>query len=98
MAKELFVTDDLENLSEELVFEQILLLQEEQNEDLPKTDIGIQDVAAIALNNMPPKYICSFIDKVSPREELVEDLRDLRKYARRQILKAVKKVSNNPHD
>ncbi len=98
MAKEFFVTDDLENLSEEVVFEQILLLQEEKNKDLPETDIGIQDVAAIVLNNMPPKYICSFIDKVQPRKELLDDLQDLRKYARSQILKAVRKVSKNPHD
>jgi len=98
MAKELFVTEDLENLSEELVFEQILLLQEEGTVDIPKSDIAIQDIAAIALNNMPPKYICSFIDKVQPRQELVDELKDLRKYARRQILKSIKKVSNNPHD
>ncbi len=98
MAKELFITEDLENLSEEIVFEQILLLKEEDNKDLPETDIGIQDVAALALNNMPPKYICSFIDKVQPRQELLDELQDLRKYARRQILKAVRKVSKNPHD
>ncbi len=98
MAKEKFVTDDLQNLSEEVVFEQIAILQQEGNKDLPETDIGIQDVAAIALNNMPPKYVCSFIDKISPRKELLDELHDLRKYARRQLLKAIRKVSKNPHD
>jgi len=98
MAKENFVTDDLENLSEEVVFEQIEQLQNENFKNLPKTDIGIQDIAAIALNNMPPKYICSFIDKTAPRQELLEDLKELRKYARRQLIKAIKKVASNPHD
>ncbi len=98
MAKENFVTDDLENLSEEVVFQQIEVLRQEGHKDLPDTDIGIQDVAAIALNNMPPKYICSFIDKVSPRKELIDELQDLKKYARRQLLKAIRKVSKNPHD
>lgn len=98
MAKENFVTDDLENLSEEVVFEQIEQLQQENYKNLPQSEIGIQDIAAIALNNMPPKYVCSFIDKTSPRQELLEDLKDLRKYARRQLIKAIKKVSANPHD
>ncbi len=98
MAKENFVTDDLQNLSEEIVFEQIASLQQEGHQDLPETDIGIQDIAAIALNQMPPKYICSFIDKLSPRKELLDELQDLRKYARRQLLKAIRKVRQNPHD
>ena len=98
MAKENFVTDDLVNLSEELVFAQIQLLQKEGNKDIPQSDIGIQDVAALALNNMPPKYICSLIDKVIPRKELQEELVDLRKYARRQVLKAIRKVARYPHD
>ncbi len=98
MAKENFVTDDLMNLSEELVFEQIQLLMDEGNTDVPDSDIGILDVAAIALNNIPPKYICSLIDKVSPRDELIKDLKDLRKYARRQVLKAISIVNRNPHD
>ena len=98
MAKELFMTDDLENLTEEIVFEQILLLQEERYTSLPQTKIAIQDVAAIALNNMPPKYICSFIDKVEPRQELLDELQDLRKYARRQVLKAIRRVNQHPHD
>ncbi|PIP80723.1 MAG: aminoglycoside phosphotransferase [Gammaproteobacteria bacterium CG22_combo_CG10-13_8_21_14_all_40_8] len=98
MAKENFNTDDLTNLSEELVFEQIQQLIDEGNTDVPTSDISIQDVAAIALNNIPPKYICSLIDKVDPREELRRDLMDLRKYARRQVLKAISIVNKNPHD
>ncbi len=98
MAIENFNTDDLTNLSEELVFEQIQKLMDEGNTDVPISDISIQDVAAIALNNIPPKYICSLIDKIDPRKELVADLKDLRKYARRQVLKAISIVNRNPHD
>jgi len=98
MAMENFVTDDLHNLSEDVVFEEIQRLIDEQQAGLPGSDIGLLDIAAIALNNMPPKYICSLVDKVQPRQELLDELKDLRRYARRQVLKAVRKVNRNPHD
>jgi competence protein ComFB len=94
----MYYHDDLENLAEEIVFEQIHLLIEERGSEIPTSELSIQDVAAIALNNMPPKYICNFLEKQEPSEQLKEEVKDLRKYAKRQVLKAIKKVSETPHD
>ena len=58
----------------------------------------MQDVAAIALNNMPPKYICNIFEKQRPGPQLTDEVKDLRKYAHRQVIKAMKKVQLNPHD
>ncbi len=98
MFKEQFVTDDLENLSEEIVFEQLSILIEEGKHDFPQTAVTVQDIAAIALNNMPPKYICSFIEKQYPRQNLLDEVNDLKRYAKRQLIKAIKKVNENPHE
>ena len=94
----MYYHDDLENLAEEIVFEQIHLLIEEQASEVPTSEVSIQDIAAIALNNMPPKYICNFLEKQEPSEQLKEEVKDLRKYAKRQVLKAIKKVNQAPHD
>ncbi len=98
MYKNMYYHDDLENLAEEIVFEQIHLLTQEVETDMPTSELSIQDIAAIALNNMPPKYICNFLEKQEPSEQLKEEVKDLRKYARRQVLKAIKKVQEAPHD
>ncbi len=98
MYKNMYYHDDLENLAEEIVFEQIHLLTQEGETDMPTSELSIQDIAAIALNNMPPKYICNFLEKQEPSEQLKEEVKDLRKYARRQVLKAIKKVQEAPHD
>ncbi len=98
MYKEQFVTEDLENLSEEIVFEELSILIEEGQHKFSETAVTVQDIAAIALNNMPPKYICSFIEKQYPRQNLLDEVNDLKKYARRQLIKAIKKVNANPHE
>lgn len=98
MYKEQFVTDDLENLSEEVVFEQLSILIDEGKYQFSQTPVTVQDIVAIALNNMPPKYICNFIEKQYPRQNLLNELNDLKRYARRQLIKAIKKVNKNPHE
>lgn len=98
MYKEKYYHDDLENLAEEIVFEQIDILIESGEVEVPSSDVSIQDIAAIALNNMPPKYVCNFLEKQSPGEQLREEVKDLKKYAKRQVLKAIKKVIETPHD
>ena len=98
MFKEQFVTEDMENLSEEIVFEELSILIEEGQHKFADTPVTVQDVAAIALNNMPPKYVCSFIEKQYPRQNLLDEVNDLKKYARRQLIKAIRKVNDNPHE
>ncbi len=98
MYKEMYYHDDLENLAEEVVFEQIHLLIEGDEIDVPDSEVSIQDIAAIALNNMPAKYCCNFLEKREPGEQLKEEVEDLKKYAKRQVLKAIKKVKAIPHD
>jgi competence protein ComFB len=98
MYKEKFPHDELENLSEEIVFEELYRLIQEDEMEIPKDDISLQDIAAIALNNMPAKYVSSMLEKHYPRQELVDEVRDLKRYARRQVLRALALVKANPHN
>ena len=98
MYEEQYVTEDMENLSEEIVFEELSKLIEEGQHKFTETEVSVQDIAAIALNNMPPKYVCNFIEKLNPRQNLLDEVNDLKKYARRQLIKAIKKVNDNPHE
>ena len=45
------------------LFEELSKLLAEGQHKFTETAVTVQDIAAIALNNMPPKYICSFIEK-----------------------------------
>lgn len=97
MYKALYEHDDLVNLSEEIVFEQIHLIIQEGKPAFAATPLNIQDVAAIALNQMPPKYVTSILERHNPSEELREEVMELKKYARRQVVKAINKVNAHPH-
>lgn len=98
MYKDMYPSDDLENLCEELVYEQIHRIIEAGEPKFPTTAVSIQDIAAIALNSMPPKYICNFLEKNYPSPSLAEEVKDLKEYANRQVLKAIEKVLEHPHD
>jgi competence protein ComFB len=98
MYKEMYYHDDLENLAEEVVFEQIHFLIQDDEVEVPDSEVSIQDIAAIALNNMPAKYCCNFLEKQQPGEQLKEEVEDLKKYAKRQVIKAINKVKEIPHD
>lgn len=98
MYKDMYYHDDLENLSEEIVFEQIHLLIDSDDHDVPTSQVSVQDIAAIALNNMPAKYISNFLEKQDPGKSLKSEMEDLKKYAKRQVIKAIKKVKQTPHD
>ena len=65
--KDHFETDELENVTKEIVFEVLYHLIHEDNIDAPDDPTCLQDVAAIALNALPPKYAVSYLDKVNPR-------------------------------
>ena len=97
MFKQMYPHEDLENLSEELVFEEIHRLAEKGEPDFPADEISILDIAAIALNHMPPKYVSSLLEKRNPHAELVAEVKDLKRYARRQVLRALNKVRSHPH-
>ena len=97
MFKDRFQHDDLENLMEELVFEQIAILVDEGEEKIPLNDIGIQDIAALALNHLPAKYCCSIIDKRLPRPELLAELTNYKPLVRDKVLAAIDQVNSFPH-
>ena len=94
--KELFETQDLENITEELVFEQIHSIIENDEADVPNNPDCILDIAAIALNRLPPKYAVSFLDKVNPRNDRLEELIELGNKARKEVLRAIDIVVKNP--
>ncbi|RLA04730.1 MAG: aminoglycoside phosphotransferase [Gammaproteobacteria bacterium] len=98
MYKELFVTDDLENISEEIVFEELSKIIDDGELEFSETAITVQDIVAIALNKMPPKYICSFVEKKYPRETLRLEIMEMKKLAHIELIKAIEKVNANPHE
>lgn len=98
MYKEMYYNDDLVNLSEEIVFEQLHYLIEDGTINGDSSEVAIQDIVAIALNNIPAKYVCSILEKAHPEQSLLDDVNDLKTYAKRQLLKAKDRVLANPHD
>lgn len=95
--KEHFHTEELENITEEIVFEQLHLMVQAGKEKIPESEGCLQDIAAIALNRLPAKYTVCFIDKVNPRTERLDQLIELEKNARKELLRAIEIVRDNPH-
>ncbi len=55
--------NSVHNFYEQLVFERILIVKKERNE--PMDQDCIEDIACIALNHLPPRYIRHYIDLAS---------------------------------
>lgn len=97
MFKQMYEHEDLENLTEELVFAELHQLIENPDEDFPRDPISIQDIAAITLNHVPAKYVTSFIEKLNPREQQQKELDTIRKQVRDELRKAIAIVRQRPH-
>ena len=95
--KEHFHTEELENITEEIVFEQLHIMVQSGSVKIPDSEGCLQDIAAIALIRLPAKYAVCFIDKVNPRTERLEQLIELEKNARKELMRAIEIVRNNPH-
>lgn len=97
MYKQLFYTDDLENLGEELVFEAIHDRIQAGGQSFCQCPVCIQDIAACILNRMPAQYQCSYIEKRNPRAQKLEQMRTIKKQIENEIGEAIRIVSAQPH-
>ncbi|MGM0509338.1 MAG: late competence development ComFB family protein [Fusobacteriota bacterium] len=95
--KEHFYTADLENIVEEMVFEELYKIIEEGKLDFCKCNICIQDIAAIVLNEVPGKYKSNFADKSFPSELDKQEEFFLKRKIKHNIIWAIEKVNQNPH-
>ncbi|BDU49614.1 late competence development ComFB family protein [Haliovirga abyssi] len=97
MYKEMFHTEDLENVIEELVFKELHKIISEKSVEFCTCKICLQDIAAIVLNRIPPRYKNSIIDKMYPNKREEEKLEKLENLIDEQLLVAIEKIKENPH-
>lgn len=98
MAIEIGMFEELTNLTEQIVFDEILeLLEDGIAPEISANRISVQDVAAIALNKLPSKYVCDPLNKSYGADSLQRELQEIRSEAKTAVLKAVQKVLSNPH-
>jgi len=94
--KTLFYREDLENLTEEIVFQEIYALTE-SGEQFCQCDSCIQDIAAIVLNRVASLYCCSPLEKVIPGEELQQRIKEIKELVRQELPKAIDTVTRYSH-
>jgi len=84
--------DTISNFYENLVFEKIQEIT--SNRQITLANESIQDIACIALNQLPPRYVRHSIDTIFyiPDEERAQIDLDVEK----SVSAAVDKVINNP--
>ncbi len=79
------------NFYEQLVFERILTIIKENNE--PMTQDFVEDIACIALNHLPPRYIRHHVDlsfsindveRANMHEQVVQAVEDAIEFAKRR--------------
>ena len=89
--------DDLENLTEEIVFNQLSILVEENKMEFCRCPICLQDIAAIVLNKVPPLYFSNFLEKIDPQQTLKDKMKKIRDQVKKELPKAISKVSEHSH-
>ena len=93
----LYATTGLENLAEELVFQELYDFTQKAkimpDNDLCICCICLADIAAIVLNELPPFYCSNFIDK----DKNMDYSAKYRLEVQEKIFKAFEKVKKTPH-
>lgn len=97
MYKQIFYTDDLENIIEELLFEELDKIIKSNSLDFCTCEVCIQDIAAIVLNKTDPLYKNNIVDKRFPSEREQVKLDKIRAEIRERLLNSIDLVNKNPH-
>lgn len=92
-----FATEEIENMGEEIVFQVLHSMMEDNKKEFCRCNICLQDIAAIVLNRLPPLYYCNFLERLDPGQGLQQKMQDLRRLAEIEIDKAIIIVSGNAH-
>ena len=95
--KSLFYREDLENLTEEIVFQEIYALTESGEQKFCQCDACIQDIAAIVLNRVASLYCCSPLEKVIPGDDLQQRIKEIKELVRQELPKAIETVTLFSH-
>ena len=96
MYKELFYTEDLENKMEELVFMELRNVIDEEKVNFCRCKLCIQDIAAIALNNLRPKYSSNKIERNYMKHQKRVDT-TLQMRVKNEVYRAIDLVNKRPH-
>lgn len=94
--KNLFGNDDLENLAEEMVFQELYLLMQKSKQPWSNDMEKILDIAAIVLNRVPPKYVTRFLEKHLPRDSHLKEREELHRKVMEELPKAIEIVTARP--
>lgn len=93
----LYTTTGLENLAEELVFQELYDFTQKAkimpDNDLCICCICLADIAAIVLNELPPFYCSNFIDK----DKNMNYYTKYKSEVQQKIIAAIDIVKKNPH-
>lgn len=93
--KKLYEAEDLENVAEDLVFEQIDALVNDGNAKFCRCKVCLQDMAAIVLNRVPALYSCSILEKNSPGDDFSARIEEVRKRISEELPVAMDMVRRN---
>ena len=96
MYKELFYTEDLENEMDELVFMELRNVIDEEKVNFCRCKLCIQDIAAIALNNLRPKYSSNKIERNYMKHQKRVDT-TLQMRVKNEVYRAIYLVNKRPH-
>lgn len=85
---------DISNYYEQLVTDRLWEIVEDQAQ--PLSQVFIEDVACLALNNLPACYVRSRVDKGASVTE--QQYQTMREAVDKAIIDAIDQVRDRPHD
>lgn len=95
--KQLYPHHDLENLAEELVYQELDRIIQAQTPEFCRCDVCLQDIVALTLNRIPSLYCSSLADKLNPGPGLRAKLEETRNLIRDVLPESIDQVSAKAH-
>jgi competence protein ComFB len=88
---------DLENLAEEIVFQELDRIIRTGPASFCRCEVCIQDIVALTLNRIPSLYCSSLADKLHPGPDLARKIEQVRKLAQDVLPEAIDQISSAVH-
>ncbi len=96
-AKEIYPHEDLENLAEDLVYQELDRIISSRAIEFCHCNVCIQDIAALTLNRVPSLYCASMADKLNPGPGLLRKVEEVRNMIRDVLPESIEQVSSKTH-
>lgn len=95
--EQIFNSGDVENLSQKLVYEELVSIVDSNMVSFCLCERCVHDIICLTLNNVPALYSSSIVERLVPSDDFQDQYEQLRLLIRKILPESIQVVKKNAH-